>query len=580
MICLQKNPDWKGRKGPVVLVVMDGVGYGKYSEGDAVKSADMRNFRALESSCPATRLKAHGKAVGLPSDDDMGNSEVGHNAMGCGKVFAQGASLVSDSIKSGEMFKGSVWTSLVKNVHDLGSTFHFLGLFSDGNVHSNIWHLEAMLSKAHEEGITRARIHVLLDGRDVGTQSALDYIRPFERFLSKINASGADYRIASGGGRQYITMDRYGANWDMVRRGWNCHVKGEGRRFPSAEEAVIAYRIETPGIIDQDLHEFVIADEKGPIGKIEDGDSVVYFNFRGDRAIEITAAFEEDHFTAFDRGPRPKIYYAGMMQYDGDLKVPENYLVSPPAIDRTLGEYLVGTRLKTLAISETQKFGHVTYFFNGNRSGKFSEDLETYEEIPSDKVPFEQRPWMKCAEITDRVLAAVEGNLYDFIRLNFPNGDMVGHTGVYQAVVCSMEAMDLQIGRLAASIKKSGGILVLTADHGNSDDMFEHDKKTGNVILDENNLPKAKTSHSLNPVPCVIYDPEYKGEYLAELKGGLGISSIAGTCVELLGYISPAEYDEPILQFKIPDSTGGEEDGRNRTQGMDQGQSSHRNEAF
>jgi len=546
---LKKNHQWKGRRGPVVLVIMDGVGYGEYREGDAVQAADMRHFRELEVSCPVTKLKAHGTAVGLPSDDDMGNSEVGHNAIGCGRVFAQGARLVNLSIETGAMFQGRVWRELVANAKNNGGTLHFIGLFSDGNVHSHIEHLKAMLSRAVQEGVQRARIHILLDGRDVGSQSALDYVIPFEAFLAELRTKGVDYRIASGGGRQYITMDRYGANWKQVKRGWDCHVLGLGRRFSSAEEAITTYRKEIPGVIDQDVPEFVIAKEKGPVGTIEDGDSVIFFNFRGDRAIELTAAFEQDNFDKFDRVRRPKVYYAGMMQYDGDLMVPKNYLVSPPAIDRTVGEYIAATSLKTLAISETQKFGHVTYFFNGNRSGKFSDELEDYVEIKSDRVPFEQRPWMKCAEIADYVINAIGSGKYSFIRLNFPNGDMVGHTGVFQAVVCGLEGMDLQIGRIKEAVEKAGGILILTADHGNSDDMFEHDKKTGKVTLDAKGEPKVKTSHSLNPVPCVIYDPEYKGEYKTVLRSGLGISSLAATCIELLGYKPPEDYDPAVLEM-------------------------------
>jgi 2,3-bisphosphoglycerate-independent phosphoglycerate mutase len=529
---------------------MDGVGYGAYREGDAVANSDMRHFRALEATSPSAKLAAHGTAVGLPSDDDMGNSEVGHNAIGCGRVFAQGAKLVGASIASGAMFEGQVWKDLVANVNAKGSSLHFIGLFSDGNVHSHIDHLKAMLTRADREGVRKARVHVLLDGRDVGAQSALDYVLPFEEFLAGFAAHGRDYRIASGGGRQYITMDRYGANWDMVKRGWDCHVRGLGRRFESARQAIETCRAERPGLIDQDMGEFVIEADGKPVGPIVDGDSVVYFNFRGDRALEITSAFEDDEFSKFDRGPRPDVLYAGMMQYDGDLGVPEKYLVSPPAIDRTMGEYLAATGLKTLAISETQKFGHVTYFFNGNRSGKFSETLEDYVEIPSDRVPFEQRPWMKCAEITDRVIEAIESGNYDFIRLNFPNGDMVGHTGVYQAVICSMEAMDLQLGRLAAAVKKARGIMVISADHGNSDDMFEHDRKSGKVLVDSQGNPKAKTSHSLNPVPCVIFDPDSKDEYRAGLRNGLGISSLAATCIELLGYRAPEDYDPSVLVMK------------------------------
>jgi 2,3-bisphosphoglycerate-independent phosphoglycerate mutase len=559
MNSLQKNPTWKGRKGPVVLVIMDGVGYGKYREGDAVADSKMDALTALEAAAPHTKLKAHGKAVGLPSDDDMGNSEVGHNAMGCGRVFNQGAALVSQAIASGAMFEGRAWKEISGNVtggakRESGErvpSLHFIGLFSDGNVHSHMDHLKAMITRAKEDGIKKVRVHTLFDGRDVGETSALEYIDPFEEFLSGLNDGGFDAKIASGGGRMWITMDRYGANWEMVHRGWGTHVHGKGRLFKNAREAVESYRKEIPGIIDQDLKEFVIAGEDGkPVGTIEDGDSVVYFNFRGDRALEITAAFEEDSFDKFDRGRRPKVCYAGMMEYDGDTHVPKRYLVSPPAIDRTMGEYLAASGVRTLAISETQKYGHVTYFFNGNRTGKFDDKLEDYEEITSDVVPFEQRPWMKCADIADRVIDAIGSGNYDFIRLNFPNGDMVGHTGVYQAVICSMEAMDIQLGRIRKAVDETGAVLLITADHGNSDDMYEHDKKTGEVSRKADGTPKAKTSHSLNPVPCIVYDPRYSGEYKTgdnALKEGLGISSIAATCMELLGFIPPEDYDPSVL---------------------------------
>ncbi|NOY80474.1 MAG: 2,3-bisphosphoglycerate-independent phosphoglycerate mutase [Kiritimatiellaeota bacterium] len=527
---------------------MDGVGYGVYAEGDAVRSALTPTLDWLHAHCPHTRLKAHGTAVGLPSDADMGNSEVGHNAIGAGRVFDQGARLVNRSIATGAMFEGAVWKELVENCRRHHSALHFIGLFSDGNVHSHIDHLKAMLRQAAQEGVRTARIHALLDGRDVGETSALEYVDPFEAFLKELNAeTGVDYRIASGGGRMFITMDRYQADWEMVRRGWETHVHGKGRQFESAREAIVTLRKET-GAIDQDLPAFVIAEDGEPVGPIRDGDSVIYFNFRGDRAIEITAAFEEDDFSHFDRSPRPKVKYAGMMEYDGDLHVPKKFLVTPPAIDRTVSEYLCAMRTRILAISETQKYGHVTYFFNGNRSGKIDDALEDYVEVPSDRVPFEERPWMKGAEITDKVVEAIGSGRYDFIRLNFPNGDMVGHTGVYQAAQVAVETVDLCLGRLRAAIEAAGGVLVVSADHGNADDMFEHDKKTGAVRI-ENGIPKVKTSHSLNPVPCLVFDPENGGEYGPELRDGLGISSLAATCMNLLGFEAPEDYDPGVLIF-------------------------------
>jgi len=547
---LQKNPDFQARSGPLVLLIMDGVGYGKYPEGDGVLNANTPNLDWLHENCPNTRLKAHGMAVGLPSDGDMGNSEVGHNAIGCGRVLDQGARLVNRAIETGRMFDGEVWRELIGNCRDKNSSLHFIGLFSDGNVHSHMDHLKAMLERAKEEGVTKVRVHTLLDGRDVPETSALDYVEPFEEYLAGLNSGGdGDFRIASGGGRMVITMDRYGANWDIVRQGWETHVVGQGRYFPTSREAIETLRDETSAI-DQDLPPYVISDDgETPVGPIVDGDGVIFYNFRGDRALEITAAFEEDDFDKFDRGKRPQVLYAGMMEYDGDLKVPEKYLVPPPAIEKTVGEYLCASGVRSLAISETQKYGHVTYFYNGNRTGKFDEELETYIEIPSDVIPFEQRPWMKCAEITDEILQALDGEEFQFIRLNFPNGDMVGHTGDYQAVLCAMAALDLAIGRIIAKIRETGSILVVTADHGNSDDMYEHDKKTGEVKLDANGVIRRKTAHSLNPVPCIIYYPGFKDDYARELRPGLGISSLAATCLELLGFRMPEDYDPSVIEL-------------------------------
>jgi len=545
--------EYPGPRGPVVLVVMDGIGIGTYAEGDAVQSALTPTMDWLKAHALYSQLKAHGTAVGLPSDEDMGNSEVGHNAIGCGRVFAQGAMLVSQAIESGAMFRGQVWQSLTANCVDRSSTLHFIGLFSDGNVHSHLDHLKSMLQKALEEGVQSARIHILLDGRDVGETSALDYVDPFEAFLGTLNAQGVDYRIASGGGRMYITMDRYNADWSMVQRGWDTHVHGVGRQFASAHEAITTFRRERPGVIDQDLPAFVIAEDGQPVGKIADGDAVIFFNFRGDRSIEITRAFEDDTLTEIDRGVRPQVLYAGMMQYDGDLKLPRLFLVDPPTIDRTMGEYLVNAGVRQLAISETQKFGHVTYFFNGNRSGKFDAALEDYVEIPSDILPFEQRPWMKGAEITDYVLEAIRENKYRFIRLNFPNGDMVGHTGVYQATQIGVETVDLCLGRLLPAIREAGGILVVSADHGNADDMYEHKKKTGETIVDpETGKIKVKTSHSLNPVPVFIYDPDGAAHLTLSAHEGLGISSLAATCLRLLGFAPPEDYDPSVVEIGVP----------------------------
>ncbi len=544
-----EGKEYKGTR-PVLTVVMDGVGLAPDTGANAVKMARTPNLDRIMANYPMVKLKAHGTAVGLPSDDDMGNSEVGHNALGSGQVFAQGAKLVSQSIESGKIFSSKTWNELLDNVKNNNSTLHFIGLFSDGNVHSHIDHLKALIEHAKIDGASKIRIHILLDGRDVGETSALDYVDPFEDFIKNLSDENCSIKIASGGGRMKITMDRYEANWSMVELGWKTHVMGEGRMFPSAHEAIVTYRAET-GAIDQDLPPFVIEENGKPVGTIDDGDSVVFYNFRGDRAIEISKAFEGGpDFNKFDRVKVPKVVYSGMLEYDGDLHVPSKYLVNPPEITNTMGEYLADMKIRQFAMSETQKYGHVTYFWNGNRSGKFSEEYETYEEIPSDVVPFEQRPWMKCAEITDRLLEVLESGKYDVIRVNFPNGDMVGHTGSLDATICAMEALDLQIGRILKVVDKVGAVAIITADHGNADEMAEIDKKTGCVKYNKDGSLKAKTSHTLNPVPCIIYDNVNKDMYRVKSEGHFGLSNVAATVVNLLGYEAPSMWDESIIEVK------------------------------
>ena len=535
-------------KRPVFCIVMDGVGLAPDGPGNAFKNANTPTLDRLMRDYPHTKLKAHGTAVGLPSDDDMGNSEVGHNALGAGQVFAQGAKLVSNSIESGKMFESSAWKE-VAAVKDTGKTLHFLGLFSDGNVHSHIDHLKAMITRAKADGVKTVRVHILLDGRDVGETSALDYVDPFEDFLAALNDASFDAKIASGGGRMNITMDRYEANWPMVEKGWHTHVLGEGRQFASAREAIETYRKET-GCIDQDLPPFVIAEDGKPVGKIVSGDSVVFYNFRGDRAIEISRAFGDKDFDKFDRVVDLDVTYAGMLEYDGDLHIPARYLVSPPEITGTMGEYLAHTGVTQYALSETQKFGHVTYFWNGNKSGKFDEKTETYEEIKSDVIPFEQRPWMKCAEIADRLIETAESGKYRFLRVNFPNGDMVGHTGNYDATLVSMEALDLQIARILEVVDKVHGVALITADHGNADEMYEVDKKTGAPKKSADGHYKAKTSHTLNPVPCILYDNYGADSYTLVPSESYGLSNVAATLVNLMGYEAPDFWDKSMIEIK------------------------------
>ncbi|MEA4965713.1 MAG: 2,3-bisphosphoglycerate-independent phosphoglycerate mutase [Oscillospiraceae bacterium] len=518
---------------PIVLIIMDGVGRGDGGPGDAVAQANTPNLDRLFATCPYTWLKAHGLAVGLPSDEDMGNSEVGHNALGCGQVYSQGAKLVEASIETGALFQSETWKSLIQNCLDHDKAFHFLGLLSDGNVHSNISHLFALLREAKSAGVKRAYCHILLDGRDVPATSALEYVAQLENVLAALNGGDYTYKIASGGGRMTITMDRYQANWSMVEQGWKTHVLGEGRQFASAKDAIETYRQET-GCIDQDLPAFVIAENGRPVGPVANGDSVVLINFRGDRAQEISLAFDRREFPYFDRPGYTGVHFAGMLQYDGDLKIPEHFLVQPPVIKNTLTEVLCKHGVREYALSETQKFGHVTYFWNGNRSGKVDERLETYEEIPSDICPFEQKPKMKAAEITDAMVGAMASGHYDFLRCNFPNGDMVGHTGVFDAVITAMEAVDAGVGRILKAADQYGYIVLVTADHGNADQMTETKKGTTSI----------RTAHSLNPVPFILYAP---GEHYAFKDGAYGLSNVAPTIVKMMGFEAPACWDASMI---------------------------------
>ncbi|MBN2360840.1 MAG: 2,3-bisphosphoglycerate-independent phosphoglycerate mutase [Deltaproteobacteria bacterium] len=548
---LQPHPKFKGRPGPLLVVVMDGVGIGRHDEGNAVWCARTPTLDAIHRKYLHTQLQAHGVAVGLPSDEDMGNSEVGHNALGAGRVFDQGSKLVSAAIRSGRLFEGKVWRELVDTVDRKRSALHLIGLLSDGNVHSHIDQLLALIERAADEGVQRLFVHALLDGRDVPEQSALQYVDQLEALLARHDGrDGRVYKIASGGGRMFVTMDRYQADWRIVERGWRTHVRGEGRRFGSAREAIETYRREKPGIIDQDLPPFVVGDERGPLTRIEDGHGVIFFNFRGDRAIEITRAFEEERFDKFERGPRPDVVYAGMMQYDGDLQVPKKFLVDPPDIDRTFGEFLARNRIPQLAIAETQKFGHVTYFWNGNRTGMFDPQYEKYIEVPSDRVPFETAPRMKAEEIADQLIDELRGQRFRFLRVNFANGDMVGHTGVREAAITAVEAVDEALGRILPVVEQLGGIALVSADHGNADEMYEWDKKAKAFKINKaTGRPAAKTAHTLNPVTFVVVDPQFKGEYrLAELKFR-GLSNVAATALALMGYQAPAGFDPPLIEF-------------------------------
>jgi 2,3-bisphosphoglycerate-independent phosphoglycerate mutase len=523
---------------------MDGIGLRDSQFGNAValaKTPCMHHLREDSKKTLFTTLKAHGRAVGLPTDDDIGNSEVGHNALGAGRIFDQGAKLVQNAINNGSLYKGKTWRALVDSVKKNNSTLHFLGLLSDGNVHANEQHLYSMMRAAKDEGINKVRLHILFDGRDVGERSAEIYVERLEKVIKELASPSFDVRVASGGGRMRITMDRYGADWEMVKRGWDTHVLGKvsdkSLEFPDLDSALATFRLD-PKLTDQYLPAFVVSENGKPVGTINDGDGVILFNFRGDRAIEISRAFTESDFSEFSRERFPKVFYAGMMQYDGDRQIPPRYLVSPPLIDNTLSEYLIKFHLRQFACSETQKYGHVTFFWNGNRSGYLNKDLEEYLEIKSDVgITFDEKPEMKALEITEATIDRMKKGAFDFGRINYANGDMVGHTGNLAAAIHAVDVVDAQLAKLIKAADETGTILLITADHGNADEMFEGKEKDfpNWRTATKDQLPRPKTAHTLAPVPLYMYDPKGFEKFQLATLESRSLANVASTVVMLLG---------------------------------------------
>lgn len=533
----------------VLNIILDGVGISEVKEGDAFHHAKKPHFDSIKNNFLYRELFAHGPYVGMPSESDMGNSEVGHNAIGSGVIYDQGAKLIDQSLKSGNLFSGEVWKKLI--AQSKNRALHCIALLSDGNVHSHISHLEKITEMAAKEGCKKIFLHALLDGRDTPPRSALTYISQIEKHFSSIEKKyQSTCKIASGGGRMNIVMDRYEADWSMIERGWQTIVEGKGDLYENATDAVTHLRKHFD-CDDQYCPPFVIGKQGTPLAPVEDGDGVLLCNFRGDRALEICRAFTQDK-VPFKKNKNVDVFFCGMMLYDGDLLIPKDYLVSPPQIKNTMGQYLVENSIKLFAVSETQKYGHVTFFWNGNRSGMFDEKLETYIEVKSDNVPFDQRPWMKAAEITDHTIDLLNTSQYRFGRINYPNGDMVGHTGDFEAARMAIEATDLSLGRLLKTIKKLNGMAIVTADHGNCDEMYEVDKKQ-KCLKKLDGEYVVKTSHTLNPVPFIIYDPLYNNEYtLKAIEGKMskaGIANIAATTFELMGFLPPENYEPSLIKW-------------------------------
>lgn len=548
--------------GPIVLAVMDGVGLNPSRSGNAFYQAHTEFLDKAMANYLHIPLAASGEAVGI-MPGQMGNSEVGHNALGAGQIIEQGIAGIEAAFKTGAIWDSKAWRGAMefllaanKDQKSPAPTLHFCGIFSDGGVHSDIKHLEQMIKQAYDEGVRRIRIHCVFDGRDVAPESEPKYIDRLEKFCSQFK--DADFRIASGAGRMVATADRYESDWNMVKLGWDMMVHGKApREFSSASEAIKTLRAEKPGLQDQYLPAFIIIENaaagsalasraasakqsttdssKGaqPVGVVQDGDAFIYYDFRADRAVEIATAFTEENFDKFDRGALPKIFFAGLTEYDADRHIPEHILVPPVTIDTTLNIFLGDHQIPQLAISETVKFGHITYYFNGNSYKKAP--LEEQIEIPSDTQPFNTRPWMKSAEITDTVLENLEK--FKFIRINYPGGDMVGHFAELEPTIVAMEAVDIQLGRLAQKVDELGGMMIITADHGNAEELIDQDGI-------------AKTSHTTNPVPCIFYDnTDNANHYISANLEDAGLSNIAATVATLLGLPDyPAPWRDSLIR--------------------------------
>lgn len=549
--------------GPIVLAVLDGVGLAPDGPGNAVSKARTSFLGTASREYPHIALNASGEYVGL-LPDQMGNSEVGHNTMGAGQVIKQGIAHIEEAFTNGTIFSSEAWKGAISRVvsenetsnnhiidnqsnpwHNIETessnnqkaTLHFAGIFSDGGVHSHISHLEQMIEQAYKEGVQRIRVHAVFDGRDVPPQSEPKFIRRFEEFAARF--PDADIKIASGGGRMVCVADRYENDWSIVARGWDMMVNGEADYyFKTAEEAITTLRRIQPGVQDQNLPAFVIVDQsEKPIGRIETGDALIYFDFRADRAIEIAMAFTYWDFPYFNRGnyTPDDVYFVGMTEYNSDTHVPEHRLVEPIKIDETLSKFLGSQKISQLAISETVKFGHITYYFNGNSYEKAPK--EEHIQIDSYTEPFETRPWMRCAEITDAVLEKLPD--YKFIRLNYPGGDMVGHTADMEATIIAMEAIDLSLARLYKKVHELGGALIVVADHGNAEE-----------LLDTSGA--AKTSHTTNKVPCIICDDTKNREkYDIAPKSDPGLANLAATIAIMLGQPDyPNNWSTPLIELK------------------------------
>ncbi len=501
-------------KKPIVLTIMDGFGFNPEKNGNAIEAANTPRLDDIFNTCPVTEIGASGLDVGLP-DGQMGNSEVGHTNIGAGRVVYQELTRITKSINDGDFFTNEAFLGAVENCKKNDSALHLMGLLSDGGVHSHIEHLYGLVKLAKENGLERVYIHALLDGRDVPPASAADFIDQLNAKLSELGCG----KLATVMGRFY-GMDRDN-RWERVGKAYAALVYGDGIKTDDAAAAV--------------RHSYTVKDEEGKFitdefvlptviegtERISSSDSVIFFNFRPDRAREITRTFVDDAFEGFQRvGGRPDVYYVCMTQYDASMP---NVTVAfkPEGLENTLGEFLAKQNMTQLRIAETEKYAHVTFFFNGGREVMFEGEDRILVNSPK-VATYDLQPEMSAVEVCDRVCEAIETGKYDVVILNFANCDMVGHTGIFEAAVKAVETVDTCVGRVADSTLKMGGVMLLTADHGNADRM-----------LDTDGTPF--TAHTTNPVPLAVVGKD------CELKEGGKLCDLSPTIIDLLGLPQPKE---------------------------------------
>lgn len=517
-------------KKPLVLMILDGWGVRPPAHDNAVTRCNPYHFRFLQDRYPGTELICSGKAVGLP-EGQMGNSEVGHLNMGSGRIVYQEITRISNAVEKGTFFQNQVFQQAIDQARQRNGAVHLMGLLSDGGVHSHIDHVAALLEMCRQRNMHRVYIHAYLDGRDVAPRSALEYITRLQNSMNELQVG----RFATLSGRFY-GMDR-DRRWERVQATYDAMVLGVGKHSPNAFAAVESSYENR--ITDEFLEPVVMVDDQGkPVGTVQDGDSVIFFNFRADRARQISRAFVDADFTGFERRVWPRVFYACMTQYDADLEAPAAF--PPQNLNQTLGEVLAQEGRKQLRIAETEKYAHVTFFFNGG-----VEEPNPGEDrilIPSPQVAtYNLKPSMSAVEVTDRVIKEIARDYYDVIILNYANPDMVGHTGILEAAIEACQTVDICLHRVVEAALACQGTVLVTADHGNCEMMVC--PVTGGPL----------TSHTTDLVPFILVSEEHRGE---RLRRGGSLRDIAPTMLSLLGIEIPAEMTGRTLLDSSGKKTG------------------------